>query len=160
MRSKMILPSHGYFYSTINKNAVREFDAFINASIRRMCLEAVRKVIGNKKGLVFVPLEEISCGDKERYLSTEDISEEIGGGLYKIRIEELELDTDSRLLKEILEDILTKKEAKTLILTIGEEYSLSETAGYFKITKERVKSHKSYGLKKARRKAGNNGKRR
>ena len=141
------------------ENAVREFDAFIKASIRLLCFQAVRNVIGNRKGFVFVPIEDLSSSEKEKYLSIEDKMEEIEGGLYKVRIEEVELDTDSELLKEILEDILTKKEAKTLILTIGEEYSISETARYFKVTKERVKSHKCHGLKKAKGKAGNHGRR-
>ena len=139
--------------STENKkyeNEVNHFLAFMNSCIKYLCKNAVRKIHGCNAGKNDIPLDDLTEKETEKYLSFEEEYEHLEGGRYKVKINNVELDVDSKLLKEVLERVMPEREAKALIVTIGWEYSNNEAATLLNVTSKSIKKYKCDGLRKAR----------
>lgn len=113
----------GTMSSNNNKeNAVKEFDSFMNKCIRLSCMNAIRKNIGNSDRLNDISLDELNMRELEEVFAVEDDKDKVEGSLYKIRLRNIDVELDSMVLKNIIENYLTESEAIVLFLTIESSY--------------------------------------
>lgn len=129
-----------------------QFDAYMNEMIRNYAMNVVRRITRDEDKHRSIPLEDVEENRLGVLAAGEEQYPEDGIILeadLKIRVNDEQI---QRLLTG-----LTEREAQVLLLHVVYELDYDEIADQLHITKDRAKSYKYHGMKKAKKRAVEDG---
>ena len=141
-------------YTNERDEVVAEFVGFMHKSILNCAHNVTGKMLNDKRfneGISLEALDEKSFGE---YLTREDKHTVEDGIEFELRTLRLRLDDD--LIKKLLAG-LTEREVQVLILYEVYDLDYDQIGKLLGITPDRAKSYKYHGLKKAKGRAKNHG---
>lgn len=125
-----------------------QFDAYMERMIRNLVLRVVRDNIRDEKRHRFIPLDTAE-EDYPDQLAVED-ERHCEDGIV------LEADLKIRVADDQIRDLLaglTDREAQVLMLRVAFDFDYDEIAEQLQITRDRAKSYKCHGVRKAKERA-------
>ncbi len=128
-----------------------QFDAYLESVIRNLTMRVIRDNIRDEKRHRCIPLD-IAEDEYHDYLAVED-ERHCEDGIV------LEADLKIRVTDEQICDLLeglTDREAQVLMLRVVFDFGYDEIAEHLHITRDRAKSYKCHGVRKAKERAEEN----